>query len=324
MDPLRMGLVGAGKHGSRYAHHIVADLSREIRLVALWRRDREAGEAAARQYGCRYEPDVARLLAASDIDAVAIVVPPTLHAELCVAAARAGKAILLEKPAAVSRADADRIQAALARTPVHLMVAHTLRFNTVVRTLRERLADVGPLRTVFLSQRFERSPLEWLDQRSISGGGIIIHTGVHSFDLLRFLTGAEPESVWSRAWRTYTSETEDNFAAHIGLAGGIHAVVMGSRATDSRSGLIEITGADGQLVADHVHHQAYFLHGATRTAIDLPPAVPTVREVLRSFAKAIRLETAPAVGWEEGRAAVAVAEACYRSVECGQTVRVAP
>ena len=58
-----MGLVGAGKHGSRYAQHIVADLPREIRLVALWRRDREAGEAAARQYGCRYEPDVARLLA---------------------------------------------------------------------------------------------------------------------------------------------------------------------------------------------------------------------------------------------------------------------
>jgi predicted dehydrogenase len=99
---------------------------------------------------------------------------------------------------------------------------------------------------------------------------------------------------------------------------------MGSRATDSRSGLIEITGADGQLVADHVHHHASFLSGSTRTAVDLPPAVPTVREVLRSFAKAIRLDTAPAVGWEDGRAAVAIADACYRSVECGQPVRVAP
>jgi predicted dehydrogenase len=323
MAQLRMGLIGTGTHGSRYAHHIIADLAREMRLVAVCRRDRAAGEAAARDYGCRYEPDPFRLLAAPDIDAVAIVVPPTVHAEVCVAAAEAHKPFLLEKPVATSAADIARIEVALARSPVPVMVAHTLRFNTVVRALQDHLGDIGPLRTVFLSQRFERSPLVWLDRKSVAGGGIVLHTGVHSFDLLRALTGAEPEWVRCHTSRIHTRETEDSFIAHIGMSQDIAAVVMGSRATDSRNGLIELTGAHGQLVADHVHHFAYRLHGATRTPIELAPAVPTVREVLRSFADAIRTGTAPPIGWEDGRAAVALAHACYRSVDADQTVLIA-
>jgi predicted dehydrogenase len=323
MEPLRMGLIGTGKHGSRYAHHIVADLAQEMRLVAVCRRNRAAGEATAREYGCRYEPDPIRLLAASDIDAVAIVAPPTIHADVCVAAAEARKPILLEKPAATSATDIDRIEAALVRSPVPVMVAHTLRFNTVVRALQDHLGDIGPLRTVFLSQRFEQSPLAWLDRKSVAGGGIVLHTGVHSFDLLRVLTGAEAEWVHCRTSRIHTRETEDSFTAHIGLGRNVVAVVMGSRATDSRNGLIEITGAHGQLVADHVHHFAYRLHGTTRTPIELGPAVPTVREVLRSFADAIRTGTAPPIGWEDGRAAVTLAHACYQSVDDDRTVHIA-
>jgi predicted dehydrogenase len=303
MTPLRIGLIGAGKHGSRYARHIVIDLPEELRLVALWRRDRVAGEAAARDYGCRYTPDIDAIVTARDVDAVAIVVPPTLHADICEAAAASGKAILLEKPAAPSPADAERIRAALARNRVPFMVA--------------------PLHTIFLSQRFEQSPLAWLDQPSVSGGGIIIHTGVHSFDLLRFFTGAEAESAFCRAWRAHTQNTEDNFVAHIALSGGISATVIGSRSTESRNGLIEVAGARGQLVADHFHQFAYLIRGSARTPIPTGPAVPTVRETLHAFAHAVRTGTAPPVGWQDGRAAVAIADACYRSLGLGRPVPVA-
>ena len=92
MIPPRIGLIGAGKHGSRYARHIVVDLHEELRLVALCRRDRAAGEAAAQQYGCRYTPDIDAILMSPNVDAVAIVVPPTLHAEICEAAIAAADA----------------------------------------------------------------------------------------------------------------------------------------------------------------------------------------------------------------------------------------
>ena len=323
MTPLRIGLIGAGKHGSRYARHIVVDLPEELRLVALWRRDRAAGEAAARNYGCRYAPDIDAIVTAPDVDAVAIVVPPTLHADICEAAVASGKAILLEKPVAPSSADAERISAALARNRVPLMVAHTLRFNTTVRAVRERILDIAPIQTIFLSQRFEQSPLLWLDQPSVSGGGIILHTGVHSFDLLRFFTGAEAESAFCRAWRARTKDTEDNFVAHIALSDGISATVMGSRSTESRNGLIEVAGTRGQLVADHFHHFAYLIRGSTRTPIPIEPAVPTVREALRAFANAVRTGTAPPISWQDGRAAAAMADACYRSLAAGGPVPVA-
>lgn len=322
MPPIRIGLIGAGKHGSRYARHIALDLPDELRLVALCRRDRAAGEALARQYGCRFSTEIDDILTSPDVDAAVIVVPPTLHADICEAAAAAGKDILLEKPIAPCAAEAERIRAALDRNRVTFMVAHTLRFNSTVRVVRDRILDISPLHTIFLSQRFEQSPLTWLDQPSVSGGGIILHTGVHSFDLLRFLTNAEVESVSCRAWRVRTRETEDNFVASMLLSGGISATVIGSRSTNSRNGLIEIAGHGGQLVADHFHHFAYLIAASTRTPIPIDPEVPTVCEALRAFAQAVRTGTRPPIGWQDGRAAVAIADACYRSLDLERPVPV--
>lgn len=321
--PLGIGLIGAGKHGSRYAGHLTADLGGVARLVVLCRRDRTAGEAAARAHGCRFTTEIGEVLAARDVDAVAVVVPPTLHADICEEAAAAGKAILVEKPLAPTLAAASRIRTALDRHPVPFMVAHTLRFNAVVRALGRRLDTIAPLQAIYLSQRFEPSSLAWLDRRQIAGGGIVIHTGVHSFDLLRVLAGAEPESAWCRTWQIYTRETEDNFAAQITLGGGICGTVVGSRSTASRNGLIEITGASGQLVGDHVHHLGYMIRERTRTPLDLGPETPTVLETLRAFVAAVRRGDPPPIGWEDGRAAVAVAEACYRSAASGRIETVA-
>jgi predicted dehydrogenase len=317
MEPLRIGLIGAGKHGVRYARHVATDVP-ACRLVALCRRDAGAGAEQARELGCRFHGTYADLVASPDVDAVAVVVPPVHHPAICEAAARAGKAILLEKPMAVSVGDARRIRRALDRHPVPFVVAHTLRFNTVVRALRERVAGIAPVHSLYLSQRFEPSSLEWLDDPSLAGGGNVIHTGVHSFDLLRFLTDSEADGVACRTWRAVTRRTEDNFVAQITLGGGrIAATVVGSRSTESRNGLVEIAGAGGQLVGDHAHHFAYAIHGTARTPIALDPPVPTVRETLRAFVDTVRGRAPAPITWDDGHAAVAIAEACYRSAANG-------
>ena len=78
MTPIRLGLIGAGKHGSRYAKHIVEDIP-EATLVALCRRDRHEGEQLATRYGCAYYADYRQLLEDDRIDAVMIAVPPVPH-----------------------------------------------------------------------------------------------------------------------------------------------------------------------------------------------------------------------------------------------------
>ncbi len=327
MDTIRFGLIGAGKHGSRYAKHIVEDIP-QAELVAVCRRDRHEGEALAAKYQCTYYTDYRQVLDDTRVDAVAIVVPPYLHQQIVTAACQAGKHILLEKPFATSVAEGRQMIELLARSKSRCMVAHTLRFNAVVQTLKQLIPQIAPLHSLYLSQRFEQSPLVWLDRKAESGGGIVLHTGVHSFDLLRFLSGCEATQVWCQTKTVLTTETEDNFSMFCQLSDPsrshvIHGAVAGSRSTASRSGLIEISGANGQLVGDHHHGFAYRIHGAERTVLAVPPQVPTIREMLQVFVDSLRNNAPFPITPEDGVRAVAIAEACYRSAASSRLASVA-
>jgi predicted dehydrogenase len=319
---LRLGLVGAGKHGLRYARHIVEDVP-EAQLVALCRRDRTEGERAAAAYGCAWVADFRLLVSDPGVDAIVVAVPPTLHTQVVEAVCQAGKPLLIEKPLAVNLAEARRIRDLVVAHGVRCMVAHTLRFNTVVRALRTHLSEITPLQTVSLSQRFEPSSLDWLDRRADAGGGIVLHTGVHSFDLLRHLSGLEVDRVWGLLERRFTRETEDAFTLVYTMREfPLPGVVAGSRTTLGRSGLIELVGERGQLVGDHVHGFAYLLRGRERLELPVKPPVPTVREALRAFVTALSEGTPFPITVDDGLRAVAVAEACYRSAARRETVAV--
>ena len=320
--PLHVGLIGVGKHGTRYAKHIHEDFP-QIELIGLWRRNADEGERRARQYGCRYFQTYTDLLSDKSIDAVVVALPPVLNLQVCEEAASHGKHILLEKPMAINLEEATRIREAVSRSGVRLMVYQTLRFNAMVGAVRARIPALGPLHSVYLSQRFEPSPLAWLDQRVLSGGGIALHTGVHSFDLLRFLTGEEVDTVSCRIDRVLTRDTEDNFSAIMTFEKrGIIATVMGSRGTRGRNGLIEVAGENGQLVADHVHHYLHELKGLERKSFYLGNPVPTIREALKAFYQDLSRGLPFPVTIEDGLIAVAIAEACYRSAKTGKWEKV--
>jgi predicted dehydrogenase len=327
MDTVRFGLIGAGKHGSRYAKHIVEDIP-QAELVGVCRRDRQEGETLAAKYRCAYYADYRQLLDDARIDAVAIVVPPYLHHRIVTAACQAGKHILLEKPFATSVAEGQQLLAMFSHSRSRCMVAHTLRFNSVVQVLKQHISQIAPLHSLYLSQRFEQSPLVWLDHKAESGGGIVLHTGVHSFDLLRFLSGYEVAQVWCQTQTVLTRETEDNFSMLCRLTNAsgshiIHGAAAGSRSTASRSGLIEVSGANGQLVGDHHHGFAYLIKGAERTPLSVPPPVPTIRDMLQVFVNCLHDGVPFPVTPEDGFRAVAIAEACYRSAARSQLALVA-
>jgi predicted dehydrogenase len=320
-SPIPVGLVGAGKHGERYLRHILNDVP-DLRVRLLCRRDERAGREQAAGAGAEYVADFRELAASPRIEAVIAVAPPTANVELCTIAAAAGKAVLVEKPVCTNSRGGAAIRAAVERAGVPLMVAHTLRFDSVVRTVRAHLERLGPIHQVCLSQRFEPSPLAWLDDPQGGGGGNLLHTGVHGFDLLRFLTGEEPRAVMAATRQVATRATEDNFTALFSFAGPLLASVVGSRATAGRSGAIEIAAERGQILADHVHGVAFVITGTTRAPLPLPERVPTVREVLRAFARALRDGSAMPVTLDDGLRAVAMAEACYRSVKRGRAEEI--
>jgi predicted dehydrogenase len=321
-ERLRVGLIGTGKHGARYARHIRDDCP-DVDLVALCRRDPAKLAAAAEEFGGRPYTDYRELIGAADLDAVIAVLPPTLHPSIVAAAAERGVPLLLEKPAAANRGAGAEMLAILRRRPIPVMVAQTLRYNTVVGALRARLAAIGELHAVTLSQRFEPSPLTWLDDPAISGGGMTLHTGVHLFDLVRLFTGASPRAVTCQMHYVHTERTEDGFAATLHVERPDTLVTAAcARTAGARNGRIELAGERGTLVGDHVLNQASHVVGTKAEPIALGPPAPTVREVVRDFARAVRDGAPMPIALEEGLRAVAVADACYSAAQRGRVTAV--
>ena len=244
--------------------------------------------------------------------------PESNHYPIARDCLHAGKHVLLEKPLAPTVEAGRRIAEAVKASGVRAMVAQTLRFDATVAAVRAQLPGIAPIHALTLSQRFEPSPLPWLDRMAESGGGVLLHTGVHSIDLLRVLTGREVTSVACTTARVVASETEDNFVMLARFdTPELLGQVSGSRAVGGRVGTIEVAGAGGTILGDHVQGTASLIRGRTSTTLSIPSSVPTVREVLRAFVTSVRTGLPMPVSVQDGLRAVAIVEAGYRSASRG-------
>lgn len=322
MRTVRFGLIGLGAHGMRYAQHLMRDIA-GAELHAVCRQDPAHGEAFAREHNVRYYREYLDVINDPRIDAIVVVTPPDLHERICATAVAAGKAVLVEKPLACNTRGAINIIEANARSGGLLMVAHTLRFNAVVRALEGQLDRVGPVHTISMNQRLEPSQREWIDDFSRAGGGVILQTGVHMFDLIRHLSGDEVRHVYCEADRIQYEELEDTFVATLRLRrSNIQCVVDAARYTGGRSGRIEVVGEYGQLMGDHVHGYGMFIQGRQAVPLEIPAPVNTVEQTLKAFLKALLAETAPPITALDGFQAVEIAEACYHSASTGEVVEL--
>ena len=137
---LRFGVLGTG-YWAQEAHATALAAHPDTELVGVWGRDPAKTEAFAARFGICGHTDLDRLLA--EVDAVAIAVPPDVQAELAVAAAAAGRHLLLDKPLALSVEAADRVAAAAAEHEVATLVFFTLRFLPEVAAWMDEATATG-------------------------------------------------------------------------------------------------------------------------------------------------------------------------------------
>lgn len=316
-----MGLIGLGRHGARYAKHLLEGVP-GCRLIAVSRQDVRAGEQFAKEHGVPFCSDWRDLLRRSDVQAVLIVTPPSLNREICLAAAGAGKALLIEKPLACSTADAKAMVEAARAAGVPLMTAQTLRFTPVLRRLRERLATIGPVEFFSLSMRAERPPHAWLDRKDQAGGGVVLEIGIHLFDLLRCLTGQEVVEVRAETARRHTTQVEDLAQLRFTVASGAVCFVELSRVSGGRLCRAEAIGPKGQLMADVGTSTLTRIEGWQVVETESVPDRPTIEIVLEAFARCLKDKAPMPVSGEDGLRAVAMAEAAYRSAALGTPVAI--
>ncbi len=320
-NQVKVGIIGTGKHGSRYAQHLVTDLRDRFRLTAISRRSPEAQEQAGR-WQAKLFRDWRDLIASPEVEAVISAVTPNLNLEIAEACALHRKALLMEKPLATDFTSARAIVAACTKGGIPLTVAQTLRYNTVIRSLRIHLPAMGRLFSFSASHRLEPSTLPWLEQPEIAGGGVIFHTAVHLFDALRFITGDEIAKIRASARKIFNPRLEDLLVAELEMSDGSLGLIDTGKVSPARAGRYEFACELGQLQGDQIHGILEKIEGARIIPLPVAPPAPTILPLLEDWHAFLTGKGSNPVPGEEGLAAVQVCHACRLSAESGKWVDV--
>ncbi len=218
------------------------------RIVAIASRDASRAAQIAREADIpTAHGSYAALLADPDVDAVYIPLPNHLHAEWAIAAARAGKHVLCEKPLALTAADAERMIAAADAAGVRLMEAFMYRLHPSWVAVRELVASGRIGRLTAVQSWFSYFNDDPANIRNIQafGGGALFDIGCYSVNLSRMLFGAEPTSVKGSILRDPTSGVDILTSGVLEFADGIGTFTCSTRAEDDQR--VHVYGSDGRI-----------------------------------------------------------------------------
>ena len=349
MDRVRLGVVGCGVIGPTHMRGAVASPLVELRAVADLIEERV--HKAAVEYGAaRTYCQGADLIADAEVDAVVLAVPAGDRVGLPMAAFKAGKHVLVEKPVAVN-ADVVRAMIEARGRLVGACCSCRYRLYESARVATDVVTSgaLGDLRVVHCraltpaGEAPRNPPPPWRVSRALNGGGILVNWGCYDLDYLLGITGwtLEPETVLAQTWPVAPhlaarvapgSDAETHYAALIRCQGG--AVIALERAEFSSAGeeaAWRVVGSRGSLELTMtagakalVHHDTDSTHGVhSRTlwegeedigkALDGPVA---------DFAEAIVRGRDPLTGLEQALVVQKITDAIYASAESGEAIRV--
>ena len=340
MEKVKFGIIGAGLWGEMHARTYWNHPLVEIGGVC------DMNEARAKQIAAQYEAeqhytDYRALLKRDDIAAVSIVTPDFAHTEIAVAAARAGKHILLEKPMATTVADCEKILSEVARTKVTFMVDFHTRWSPPFVKAKKAIeeGEIGdPLMidyrlsdTIYVPTKM----LSWAGQSSV-----LWFIGSHCIDTISWLLEDRVARVYavsrSKVLASKGIDTPDFFQTILEFKKGAVANlencwVLPERAPNLIDLKCEIVGSHGVLYMDGSHHrmlQKYTQKEATYPDVFVCPviyekATGFAFESIRHFIDCVLFDHEPMIPHEAGLEVTKVIVAMLESARSGMPVSVA-
>jgi len=310
---LRIGLVGVGRHGSRYVHHLLQDLP-GASLAAICRK--RVGERPPDSTISVYS-DYRAMIADPRVQAIVVVTPPSLCREICLEAVRAGKPILIEKPLAPTGMDSRVMVDAAAEAGVLLMTAQTMRFDPAILLLKKQLTNIGRLQSATLVSHIETKPNLLPETAQPVALGALIEIGIHLLDLVRFLTGDEIIKVRCTMTPSPSTAPETRVTVQLRTSRDVTCALDIARVESERVGRAQWVGTIGTVTADWTHRTVTRIMGGGTSEQWTVEPYPTVLATLQAFVHAIHTGTPPPITGADGCRAVEAADACYRSSELG-------
>jgi myo-inositol 2-dehydrogenase / D-chiro-inositol 1-dehydrogenase len=256
-SPVNIGIIGVGRIGKIHAENIVSSMAQgRLKAIADVKLTPEI-EAWAKGLGVEtIVKDPAALLADKDIQAVLICSSTDTHADLAVAAAKAGKHIFCEKPVDLTVAKVRAALDAVAKAGVKMQVGFNRRFDHNFRRVRELVESgaVGAPQLIKISSRDPAPPPA--DYIAVSGG-IFLDMTIHDFDMARFQAGCEVEEVYAAGAVLIDpaigkAGDVDTAIVTLRFANGALGVIDNSRkATYGYDQRVEVFGEKGAAAADN-------------------------------------------------------------------------
>ncbi|WP_348789412.1 Gfo/Idh/MocA family oxidoreductase [Leifsonia sp. NPDC080035] len=328
---VRIGLIGAGGIAGAHVEGYLRNPD-TITFAAVADPVRESAERRAGDTGAAIYADYTVMLAEADIDAVDICLPHHLHKDAIVAAARAGKHILCEKPLCLNPEEAAEVAAAVEEAGVTLMCAHNQLFLPAVAKAKE-LIESGAIGRVYevrttdsFYNDFDPSNMGWRAHASTSGGGELIDTGYHPTYLLLHLAGGAPVDVTAMlaTHRLSFMEGEDSATVLVRFDNGVIGTIVTSWAYQPADGTEKFSavGELGSLTSDGTT-LSYRRRGDDQpTVLELEP-VHQFGEELGHFARSILDGTRPLHTHTEGIEVLGIILGAYESART-RTVAAIP
>jgi len=357
---MRAAIIGIGAIARMHARAL-GDIP-GVTLVAGVCRTEEKGRAFAAEFGCSWHADAARMIRREKPDFVTIATRSGAHLEAALAAIRRGVPVICEKPLEITLRRLDRMIAAADKAEVPLGAIFPQRFNPVVQAVHAAAAAgrFGQLAVATSSVPWWRDdayygPGRWQGTKALDGGGALMNQSIHGVDAIQWIAGATlpdlppgenpVESVFAltavRSHDTERLEVEDTCLAVLRFRGGGLGQLLAATSlfpgslrrllVGGRGGTAEILEeqlvtwrfrsetADDAATRDRLGAASGTSGGAADPmAIDYSCHTRNFEE----FLAAVRAGRRPPLDGREGRKAVAIVEACYKSSRTGRPARV--
>ncbi len=347
--PLTFGLIGCGAISTQHVEAIAAIEGARLGAVASASVDR-ARDAGAR-WGVPWTTDVDELLARDDLDAITITTPSGLHARQALAALASGRHVLIEKPLALSVADADAVIEEGHRRGLTVGTISQRRFEPPIRAVRDAVlaGALGRVALIIGEGLYER-PQSYYDSAAWRGtveldGGVLMNQGIHMVDLVRWIGGPVVALTGHVATLTHAIEVEDTAAVSLRFATGALGVILATtsarpefptelriygdtghiRIVGERVAEWDVPGIEAPMAgsADSAvrGEVATGGNGSSPTATWGTTAAGHVRQYA-DFVAAARDSRPPFVTGEDGRDALELVAAAYEASRTGRAVEL--
>ncbi|MCE7934798.1 MAG: gfo/Idh/MocA family oxidoreductase [Chlorobi bacterium CHB2] len=313
--PFNIGIIGCGAIAREHLSAIQAIDG--LRPYAYCDLHPERATALLHDHGGSYATSAPeRLLGDPNIQALYICTHHDTHTQLAVAACKAGKHVMMEKPLALTVEECTEIGQAVEESGVRFMTGFKLRYNPVVLKLREFL----PNPTFVMAQIMDaRWPDDFWAQDPQKGGGNVLSQGCHAMDLACHLNGSDPTEIFAECGtRSHTgTEVMDSLVATIRFANGNFAsVAIGDSGTVpylSKFAFQAVGGGRSALLHDRLKRGEYFDGEASQTVVQ--EREMGMEGENREFLAALAEDRPPATGWRDGLRATAMVRAAFRAAE---------